>query len=321
MSQVTYEILPKRKSLGARIARDFRQNWTLYLLVLPVLAYYIIFYYWPMYGTLIAFKEYRPKLGVLGSEWADPWFKHFQNFISMPYFWRLLRNTLTISVSSLVFGFPAPILLALLINELKSKMFTKITQTITYLPHFISMVVICGMIKTFTARDGFINDIIAMFGGERVTMLGNKDYFVPVYIISDIWQGVGWGSIIYLSALASIDQELYEAARIDGAGRLKQTWHITIPGILPTIVIMFILRIGGLLNVGYEKIILLYNPATYETADVISSFVYRRGLGGEGGANPWSFSTAVGLFNSVINFILVIAANKISRAVTETSLW
>ncbi len=311
----------KKKSWPALVKKDFRQNWSLYIMILPVLAFYIIFHYAPMYGALIAFKDYRPRTGILGSPWAQPFYKHFYTFLTNPYFFRLLKNTLTISVSSLVVGFPAPIILALLINELKSKWFTKITQTITYLPHFVSMVVICGMIHTFTARDGFINDIIALFGGERTTMLNHPEYFVPVYVISGVWQEVGWGSIIYLSALAGIDQELYEAARIDGAGRLRQTWHITLPGILPTVVIMLILRMGSLLSVGYEKIILLYNAGTYETADVISSYVYRQGLGGEGGANAYSFSTAVGIFNSIINLILVITSNKISKALTETSLW
>lgn len=290
-------------------------------MILPVLAFYIIFLYGPMYGALIAFKQYTPRLGIAGSPWAQPFFKHFQTFITMPYFKRLMFNTLNISINSLVWGFPAPIILALLINELKSKNFARVTQTITYMPHFISLVVICGMIKSFTNSDGVINDIIAAFGGSRVSLLTVPGYFIPVYVLSNIWSNIGWDSIIYLSALSGIDQELYEAARIDGAGRLRQTWNITIPGILPTIVILLILQIGGLLNVGYEKIILLYTPGTYETADVISTYVYRYGLGGEGGSNPWSFSTAVGLFNSVINFILVIGANKISKALTETSLW
>ena len=318
MSQVKAE---NKKSISFILKKDFRQNWPLYVMIIPVLVFYIVFHYAPMYGALIAFKDYRPKTGVMGSKWAVPFYKHFYTFLTNPYFFRLLFNTLKISVSTLVFGFPAPIILALLINELKSKTFTKITQTITYLPHFVSLVVICGMIHTFTARNGFINDIIAFFGGERVTMLAEPQYFVPVYVVANIWQTVGWGSIIYLSALAGIDQELYEAATIDGAGRLRQTWHITIPGILPTIITLLILRVGQLLSVGYEKIILLYNPGTYETADVISSYVYRQGLGGEGGANAFSFSTAVGIFNSIINFTLVTLSNKISKMVTETSLW
>lgn len=309
--------------LSARhiLQRDMKANWELYLMILPALAFYVIFCYGPMYGALIAFKNYKPQLGVMASPWAKPFYKHFQTFLTMPYFKRLMLNTLNISINSLVWGFPAPIILALLINELKSKSFTKVTQTITYLPYFVSIVVICGLIKTFTDRTGLINDFIAFFGGERVTMLGEAKYFVPIYVISDIWQNVGWNSIIYISALAAIDQELYEAARIDGAGRLRQTWHITLPGILPTVIILLILRLGNLLNVGYEKIMLLYNPLTYDRADVISTYVFRYGLGGDGGANPWSFSSAVGLFNSAINFVLVILANKISKSVTDTGLW
>lgn len=307
------------KSFLSRLKKDIKKNWGMYILVLPVMAWYIVFAYLPMYGAIISFKNYNPSLGILGSHWANPWYTHFMTFFKGPYFIRLIRNTLKISVASLVYAFPAPIILALLINELKGKWFPRITQTVTYLPHFISLVVICGMITVFTNRDGFINDIIALFGGERVTMLSKPEYFLPVYIISDIWQSIGWGSIIYLSALAGIDQQLYEAARIDGAGRLRQTWNITLPGILPTVVIMFILRIGGLMNVGYEKIILLYNPLTYETAEVISSHVYQKGI--LGGVSQYSYSAAVGLFNSVINCLLVVGANQLSKRFTETSLW
>ena len=309
-------------SWSARAKSDLRKNKALYMMLIPALVFYIIFCYGPMYGAIIAFKDYSPSLGIMGSEWVG--LKHFISFFKSAYFWRILRNTLTISFSTLVFGFPAPIILALLINELKSKKYAKLTQTITYLPHFISLVVVCGMIKDFTLNTGLINNILVMLTGgawKPTTLLNEPGFFVPIYVISDIWQGVGWGSIIYLSALAGIDQELYEAATIDGAGRWRQTIHVTIPGILPMIVIMLILRIGGLLNVGYEKIILLYNQATFETADVISTFVYRRGLLAEGGSNQWSYSTAVGLFNSVINFILIIAANRISRKLTDTSLW
>ena len=307
----------KKKSWPALVKKDFRQNWSLYIMILPVLAFYIIFHYAPMYGALIAFKDYRPRTGILGSPWAQPFYKHFYTFLTNPYFFRLLKNTLTISVSSLVVGFPAPIILALLINELKSKWFTKITQTITYLPHFVSMVVICGMIHTFTARDGFINDIIALFGGERTTMLNHPEYFVPVYVISGVWQEVGWGSIIYLSALAGIDQELYEAARIDGAGRLRQTWHITLPGILPTVVIMLILRMGSLLSVGYEKVYLLQNTANLSASEVISTYVYKVGLEDA----DFGFSTAVSMFNNVVNCIVLVTVNRISRAVSESSLF
>lgn len=309
-------------SWSVRAKSDLRKNKTLYIMLIPALLYYIIFCYGPMYGAVIAFKDYKPSMGIMGSDWVG--LKHFISFFKSAYFWRILRNTLTISFSTLIFGFPAPIILALLINELKSKKYAKLTQTVTYLPHFISLVVVCGMIKDFTLNTGLINNILVTLTGGAwtpTTLLNEPRFFVPIYVISDIWQGVGWGSIIYLSALAGIDQELYEAATIDGAGRWKQTVHVTLPGILPMIVIMLILRIGGLLNVGYEKIILLYNQATFETADVISTFVYRRGLLAEGGANQWSYSTAVGLFNSVINFILIIMANRLSRRLTDTSLW
>jgi putative aldouronate transport system permease protein len=205
----------------------------------------------------------------------------------------------------------------MLINELKNRVFTRTVQTITYMPHFISLVVICGLIRSFTADDGVITYVFSIFGAEKVSMLNRSELFVPIYVISGIWQGVGWGSIIYLSALQSIDVQLYEAATIDGAGYLRQAWHITLPGIMPTIVIMLILRVGHLMGVGYEKIILLYNPAIYETSDVISSYVYRKGLL----EFNWSFSSAVGLFNSVINFLMLMTANKISRKVNETSLW
>ena len=306
----------------SRAKRDIVKNRTIYLMLLPAIAYYIIFCYAPMYGATIAFKNYSPRLGILGSQWVG--FTHFKSFLTSSYFFRILKNTLNISVQSLIFGFPAPIILALLINELSNKKFVKVTQTITYLPHFVSLVVVCGMIKSFTMDDGFVTQIISKLSGglwEAKTLLNESKYFVPIYIISDIWQEVGWGSIIYLSALSGIDQELYEAAEIDGAGRLRQTWNVTLPGILPMVMIMLILRMGGLLNVGYEKIILLYNQGTYETADVISTFVYRRSLLAEGGKNQWSYSTAVGLFNSVINFILIITANKISNKVSDIGLW
>ena len=300
---------------GIRLRRDMKQNWTLYILVLPVLVFYTLFCYKPMYGAIIAFKEYTPKLGILGSPWVG--MKHFQEFISNPYFWRILKNTLWISISTLIFSFPAPIILALLINELKGKWYPKTVQTLSYLPHFISLVVVCSLIKEFTAQNGVINDFLAMFGIPRQTMLNNPKLFVPVYVASDIWQGIGWGSIIYLAALTGIDQELYEAAEIDGAGRWKQTLHVTIPCIMPTVVIMLILRVGGLMNVGYEKIILLYNPAIYETSDVISSFVYRKGIL----ELSYSYSSAVGLFNSLINCLLLFGSNWFSRRMNNTSLW
>lgn len=302
-------------SLLSKIGMELRSNYELYIMFIPALVYYLIFSYKPIYGALMAFQDYAPAKGIWGSEWVG--FKHFANFFGSYYFGRLIKNTLIISLSSIAFGFTAPILLALLFNELRNPGFKRIVQTVSYLPHFISLVVICGMIKKFTLDTGVVNDIIVFFGGARMTMLNKSAYFVPIYIITDIWQGIGWGSIIYLAALSGISQELYEAAMIDGAGRLRQTLHVTLPGLLPTIIIMLILRMGGILNVGYEKIILLYNPTTMKTADVISSFVYRKGLQEQN----LSFSTAVGLFNSVINFAFLLATNRFSKKVGDTALW
>lgn len=303
------------ESFSRRLSIDWRRNKEIYIMLIPVIAFYIVFKYFPMYGVTIAFQDYVPSLGMSGSEWIG--FEHFVDFFTSRKFFSVLKNTLVISISSLVFCFPAPIILALLMNELRNKIFTRTVQTITYLPHFISLVVICGLIKSFTANTGFISSIVALFGGEPTTMLNNPKLFVPIYIISEIWQATGWGSIIYLAALTGVDQQLYEAAMIDGAGRWKQTINITIPSIMPTIVIMLILKIGNILNVGYEKIILLYNPLIYDTADVISTYVYREGLLNQN----YGYSTAVGLFNSLINFLLLVAANYMSKRYTDTGLF
>lgn len=305
----------KKQRLGTVLKKDFIRNWKLYLLVLPVVLYYILFCYKPMYGALMAFVEYVPGRSVFECDWVG--FKYFEQFFESVFFWRLLKNTLTISITSLLVGFPMPIILALLLNEVKSKAFSKTVQTISYLPHFISMVVICGMIKEFTAADGIITDIVVALGGEGGALLNNPKMFVPIYVLSDVWQQVGWNSIIYIAAITSVDQSLYEAAQIDGAGRIRQTWSITLPSILPTIMILLIMRIGSLLNVGFEKIILLYNPAIYDTSDVISTYVYRKGIL----EYNFSYSTAVGLFNSVVNLILVVSANYLSKKTTESSLW
>lgn len=296
--------------------RRIWRNKELYLIILPVLVYYILFHYKPMYGLIIAFQDYSPRRGIWGSDWVG--LQNFKDFFGGIYFWRLLRNTLSISLVTLVVGFPAPIILALLVNELRSKLFSRITQTITYMPHFVSMVVLCAMIREFVAEDGFITQfLVKFFGYDGKNLLSRGAYFTPIYAISNIWQGVGWGSIVYLAALTGIDMELYEAARVDGAGRWKQTIHITIPSIAPTIIVMLIMRMGQIMSVGHEKIILLYNEGIYDKADVISTYVYRMGIVNR----QYSFSAAVGMFNSVVNFILVIAANQISKKVSETSLW
>ncbi|WP_128657450.1 ABC transporter permease [Paenibacillus sp. 598K] len=300
----------------SNVYKDFRLNKYLYLLMLPVLLYYLVFHYAPMYGALIAFKNFTPIKGVWDSEWVG--FTHFISFFNSYYFWMVLKNTIIISLYSICFEFPMPIMLALLINEVRNKYFKNLVQTITYMPYFISLVVICGMIKDFTNANGFLNTAYtAIAGGEGQALLQRPELFRSIYIVSDIWQRMGWESIIYLAALMSIDQEQYEAAKIDGASRIKQIWHVTLPGLMPTITILLILRIGNILNVGFEKIILLYSPITYDVADVISSFVYRRGLL----EFNWSYSTAVGLFNSVINLMLLVLANYFSRRRSGNSLW
>ncbi|MBU7317021.1 ABC transporter permease [Paenibacillus oleatilyticus] len=312
--ETTIAVIPKKRArIGLLI--DIRKNKLLYVMLLPVLLFYVIFHYAPMYGAVIAFKDFSPRLGIGDSPWIG--FEHFKTFFTGAYFWRTIKNTLLISFYELLFGFPAPIVLALLLNEVRHTLFKRTVQTVTYLPHFISLVVICGIVKDFTSADGVINDILVYMGGERLSLLLEPDMFRSIYVSSGIWQHIGWGTIIFLAALTGIDPEQYEAARMDGAGRWKQMLHVTIPGLMPTIVILLILSIGRLMNVGFEKIILLYNPGTYETADVISSYVYRVGLQDFN----YSFSSAVGLFNSAINFMLVIFSNWLSRKLNNTSLW
>ena len=300
---------------SALAKKDLHINKEVYFLLIPVVIFYIIFCYMPMYGALIAFKDYAPKLGVTGSPWVG--FKHFEMFFQSPSFLTVLWNTLRISLYSLLLEFPAPIILAMLINELRSSKFAKVVQTATYLPHFISLIVVCGMVKDFTRDTGIITQLLGFFGVPDVSLLGYPQYFLPIYIGSNIWQGVGWSSIIYLAALTGVDPQLYEAAKIDGANKWQQTIHVTLVGIMPTVITMLILRMGSILSVGYEKIILLYNDATLEVADVISSYVYRKGILEQ----SWSFSTAVNLFNSVVNLIFLLITNKISSRVNETSLW
>lgn len=298
-----------------KIVKDFKKNKFKYLLIIPVLAYFIIFHYKPMYGIVIAFQRYSIVKGIADSPWVG--LLHFKRFFSDYYFWRLMKNTLSISVLSLLFSFPAPIVVALMLNEVKVSWFKRTVQTVSYLPHFISIVVVCGLLTTFSSADGLINTVIEFFGGERSSLLSRSEMFYPLYIGSGIWQSVGWDSIIYLATLAGIDQEQYEAARIDGANRFQQIIHITLPGIVPTISMLLILRIGSLLSVGSEKILLLYSEKVYDVADVISTFVYRRGVIGE----DYSYSTAVGLFNSLANLLLLFIANKVSKKAGQSGLF
>jgi putative aldouronate transport system permease protein len=298
-----------------QLLRDLRRNKYIYFMALPVVAYYIIFHYIPIYGIQIAFRDYSPGTGFLNSPFVG--FKHFISFFDSFYFWRLIKNTLMINFYELIFGFPMPIIFALLLNEIRRTWFKRTVQTISYLPHFISVVIIAGMITDFVARDGLINQFITMLGGESIPFLQKAEWFRTIYVGSGIWQGLGWSTIIYLAAISNIDPTLYEASTVDGAGRWRQVLHITIPGILPICIIMLIMQIGYMMSVGHEKIILLYNPLTYETADVISTYVFRKGIL----EASYSFSTAISLFNSVINFALLIMANNISRRVSDTSLW
>ena len=298
-----------------RLKLDLQRNYQAYLMVLPSIILIFIFCYIPMYGVLMAFENYRPQLGVLGSEWVGLY--HFKDFFTSPHSLNVLRNTVVISVYSLLVGFPFPIILALLLNEVRCQAYKRTVQTISYMPYFISNVVICGMLKSFLAYDGLFNQIGAVFGMAPKSFLSNPALFPSVIVFSDLWQSIGWNSIIYMAALAGIDPDLYEAAHIDGCGRLRQMWHITLPGIVPTMVTLLILSIGGLLGANSDKILLLYSPLTYETGDVIGTFVYRRGIKG----GDFSYSTAVSLFQTVINFLLLIFANWFSNKTTETSLW
>jgi len=299
----------------AMIKKDWKINKAVYMIVFPVIVHIIIFSYAPMVGVLMAFQNYNIKDGIFGSPWVG--FKHFADFFNSYYFLRLLRNTFLLSFYDLVFGFPAPILFALLLNEIRNQKYKRMVQTISYMPHFISTVIIAGIIIDFFSSTGAITDIVTKLGGPRGNLLGMPRYFRTIFITSGIWQGLGFGSIIYIASLSKIDPELYEAADIDGAGRLKKAIYITLPSIAPTIIIMLILRIGNLLTVNSEKILLLYSPTTYSVADVIGTFVYRKGLV----EYNYGYSTAVGLFNSIVNFTLLIVANFFSKKFSETSLF
>ena len=308
--------LPKNTSWWKTLKKNVvRDRYLLLLVLLPVL-YFIIFHYVPMYGLQIAFKRYSPGRGIWGSPWVG--LKWFEQFFGSYFAGRLIRNVLLLNIYSLLWGFPLPILFALLLNEVKNGIFKRVVQTISYMPHFISVVVVVGMVFSFlSVNGGIVNVMLEHLGIEPINFMSEPKWFRTIYIASGVWQSFGWGSIIYLAALSAIDTEQYEAARIDGANRIQQIVHITIPGILPTVIILLILQCGRMMSVGYEKIILMYNTATYEVADVISTYVYRNGiLGGE-----FSFSTAVDLFNNVCNCLLLVTINWISRKVSDISLW
>ncbi|MGL1891216.1 MAG: ABC transporter permease subunit [Spirochaetaceae bacterium] len=307
----TYEI-----TLWEKIKKNLSVNKILYIMLIPFVAWYLVFLYKPMYGLLIAFKDYSLWKGMAGSPWSG--LENFKTFMGSPYFFRSLKNTFLLSFYSLLIGFPIPIILALLLNEIRTKWFKSVIQTMTYLPHFISAVVIAGIVVNFLApSNGLINILIDKFGAEKVYFLIKPEYFRTIYITMNIWKEAGFAAIIYIAALGGIDPQLYEAAVIDGAGKYRKLISITLPGIAPTIIIMLIMRIGKLLDVGFETVILLYNPATYETADILNTYIYRAGIqGGE-----YGLAAAAGFFNAIIAFILVFSANKVSQKVSETSLW
>lgn len=288
----------------------------LFLMILPIIAYYIIFSYVPMTGIIIAFKNFRPGHGIYYGPWVG--LKWFKQFFGSFYAFRTIRNTFLLSLYSILWGFPIPIIFAIVITEIRSTTVRKVVQTVSYLPHFISTVVIVGIINIFfTQNNGIVNNLITLLGGERVAFLTDPKWFRTLYVGSGIWQSFGYSSIIYISAIMGIDPSLYEAARMDGITKFKCCWYVTIPMIAETIVILFILRLGSLMSIGFEKVYLMYSTATYETADVINTYVYRKGIED----SNYSFSAAVGLFNSCINFLFVYAANALSRKVTNASLW
>ncbi len=303
--------LPRWKTLR----RDILRDWRLYSFVVLPLVFFGLFRYVPMLGNIIAFRRFRPGGSIFGDEWVG--FHYVKMFINDPTFWNVFRNTLFLGTLSLVVIFPLPIILALLLNELRSRKFKRVVQTISYLPHFMSIVIVAGIVFQLTSRNGTINQLIEKFGGEAIPFMQLSEWFPAVYVGSEIWQTVGWGTILYLAALTTIDPQLYEAARIDGANRWQQTWHVTLPGIRPTMIVLLILNIGTFMAVGFEKILLLYNPLLYERADVIATYLYRVGIV----SSNFSYATAIGLFEALIGLTLILSANAISRRAVGTSLW
>jgi putative aldouronate transport system permease protein len=290
-------------------------NYQLYLFLLPTVVYFVLFKYWPMYGVQIAFKNFVATKGIWGSPWVG--LKHFERFFNSYQFWTLLRNTLWVSVYSLVISFPLPIIIALLLNQFTYDRFKRVVQTVIYAPTFISTVVLVGMLYVFLAPKGLINNVLVLLGSEPILFMARPEWFPTIYVFSGAWQGTGFATIVYLAALAGIDPTLYEAATIDGANKLQRILHIDLPGIMPTIVILFILAVGNIMNVGFEKVLLMQTPLNLETSQVIQSYVYEAGVL----RAQYSFSAAVGLFNSVINLILLVAANETAKRIGETSLW
>lgn len=302
----------KKKQLMKRL----QKHGLLYLFILPCVVWLLIFCYYPMYGAILAFKDYNYSLGILGSPWAG--LKHFKQFMSSPEFWVVIKNTVVISGLKILFGFPAPILIALLLNELRSRKFKRVVQTMSYLPNFVSWVVVVSLMTViFTPYGGIVNNLLEKFGFEPVFFMGMKETFYPMTVLSDIWKNAGWGSIVYLSALSGINPELYEAAVIDGAGRLKCTWYVTLPGIKGTIGIMFIFAVGGILNAGFDQILLLQQPANNQISEILDTFTLKTGLN----YGRFEYATAIGLFKSVFAFMLMASTNYLSKKYMEVGFW
>lgn len=305
----------QEEAFAVRLKKDFIRYRYIYLMLLPVVIYYAVFCYGPMSKIVIAFQNFKPALGISRSKWVG--MKYFIDFFTGPYAWRLIRNTLLLNILQIILAFPVPIILALLINEIQCRPYKKLVQTVSYMPHFISLVVMCSLLLTFSRSDGIFNDFLALFGVERSNLMANAKLFRPMYVLSGIWQEAGWGSIIYLATLSTIDPGLYEAATIDGASRFQRMLYVSFPGLVPIIIVQLIMRVGNILTMGFEKVFLLYNPLTYETADIISTYIYRQGLE----LTNYSYGTAVGLFNSAVNLLILVLANRLSRKATGESLW
>jgi putative aldouronate transport system permease protein len=304
-----------RSNVVPGLVKELKKQYLLILMVLPAFLVILVFSYFPMYGVQIAFRDYKVSLGFSRSPWVG--LKHFKAFFSNPFAYRIIKNTLLLGLYGLLWGFPMPIILALLFNEINNAAFKRVVQTISYLPYFLSTVIIVGMLKNFASNTGMFNQIAAFLGHEPIHFFGESSWFRTLYIGSGIWQGLGWGTIIYLAALSGVNAELYDAAAIDGANRFQRIWHISLPAILPTISILLILSTGGILGANFEKVMLMYNANIYDVADVIGTYVYREGIGG----SRVSYSSAVGLFTSVVAFVLLFISNTVSDKLSGNSLW
>lgn len=308
-------LAPTKKSTKVPWSKALRRDWVLYAMALVPVIFLLIFRYMPMVGNVIAFRRFRPGGSIFGDEWVG--LQYVRMFIADPNFWNVFANTAILGLLTLVVCFPLPIVLALMLNEVRKRTFKRVIQSISYLPHFLSVVIVVGMVMQLLSLQGTVNQVIEAFGGDAIPFLQRAEWFRTVYVGSEVWQTVGWGTILYLAALTTVDSSLYEAARIDGANRLRQTWHVTLPGIRPMMVTLLILNIGTFLNVGFEKVLLLYNPLTYSTADVISTYLYRVGLV----SSNFSYAAAIGLFQAIIGLVMVVSANLISRRLVGASLW